>query len=106
MVAQLLKNPNAMQETPPPLDSWVRQIYYRREKLPTPVFLGFSGGSAGKESSYNEGDLCLTPGLGRSSEEGKDYPLQYSGLENFMDWVVHGIPKSGQDRVTFTFFFF
>ena len=53
--------------------------------LPTPVFLGFHYGSAGKESARNAGDLGSTPGLGRSPEEGKGYPLQYSGLENSMD---------------------
>ena len=50
--------------------------------LPTPVFLGFPGGSAGKESICNAGDLGLIPGLGRSPGEGKGYPLQYSNLEN------------------------
>ena len=50
--------------------------------LPTPVFLGFPGGSAGKESTCNAGDLGLIPGLGRSPREGKSYPFQYSGLEN------------------------
>ena len=42
-------------------------------------------GSAGKESACNVGDLGSTPGLGRCPGEGKGYPLQYSGLENFMD---------------------
>ena len=46
---------------------------------------GFPCGSAGKESTCNVGDLFLIPGLGRSSGEGKGYPLQYSGLENAMD---------------------
>ena len=55
--------------------------------------MGFPGGSAGKESAYNEGDLGLT-GLGRSPGEGKSYPLQYSGLENSMDWIVRGVTKS------------
>ena len=54
--------------------------------LPTPVFLGFPGGSAAKESSCNEGDLGLTPVLGRSPGEGKSYSFQYSGLENC---IVH-----------------
>ena len=49
--------------------------------LDTP--LDFSGGSDGKASVYNTGDLGLSPGLGRSPGEGKGYPLQYSGLENF-----------------------
>ena len=47
--------------------------------------MGFPGGSAGKESTDNVGDLGLIPGLGRSPGEGKGYPLQYSGLENSMD---------------------
>ena len=51
-------------------------------RLLTPVFLGFSCGSAGKESACNVGDLHSKPGLGRSPGEGKGYPLQYSGLEN------------------------
>ena len=61
---------------------------WRRNRLPTPVFLGFPCGSAGKESSCNEGDLGSIPGLGRSHGEGKDYPLQYLGLENSMDCIV------------------
>ena len=52
------------------------------DRLPTPVFLDFPCGSAGKESACNAGDLGLIPGLGRSPEEGKGYLLQYSGLEN------------------------
>ena len=55
---------------------------------------GFSYGSAGKESTCNAGDLALIPGLGRSPGEGKGYPLQYSGLENSMDCIVHGVAKS------------
>ena len=57
--------------------------------------MGFPGGSDGKESVYNAGDLGSIPGLGRSLEEGKGYPLQYSGLENSMDCIVHGVAKSG-----------
>ena len=56
--------------------------------------LGFPGGSAGKESTCNAGDLGLIPGLGRSPGEGKGDPLQYSGLENFMGCIVHGVAKS------------
>ena len=58
------------------------------------ILLGFPCGSAGKESACNVGDLDLIPGLGRSPEEGKGYPLQYSGLENSMDCIVHGVAKS------------
>ena len=65
-----------------------------RIRLPTPVFLGFPGGSAGKESACNAGDLGSISGLGRSPGEGKGYPLQYSGLENSMDCIVHGVTKS------------
>ena len=86
-MAQLVKNPPAMQET------WVRplvgKIPWRRELLQ-----GFPGGSVGKESACIEGDLGLLPGLGRSPGEGKGYPPQYSGLENSMDCVVHGVAKS------------
>ena len=60
------------------------------------ISVGFPCGSAGKESSCNTGDLGLIPGLGRSPGEGKDYPLQYSGLEKSMDYIyiVHGVVKS------------
>ena len=54
----------------------------------------FPGGLDGKASAYNARDLGSIPGLGRSLGEGKGYPLQYSGLENFMDCVVHGVAKS------------
>ena len=54
----------------------------------------FPCGSAGKESACNEGDRSLIPGLGRSPGEGKGYPLQYSGLGNSMDCIVHGVAKS------------
>ena len=51
------------------------------------------------------GDLGLVPGLGRSPGEGKGYPLQYSGLENSMDCVVHGVAKSREQLSDFTFTF-
>ena len=62
------------------------EIFFWR-RLPTPVFLGFPCGSAGKESTCIEGDLGLILGLGRSPGEGKGYSLQYSGLENSMDCI-------------------
>ena len=55
--------------------SWVRKSFWRRDGLPTPVFLGFPGGSVGKESACNAGDLGLIPGLGRSLAERNGYPL-------------------------------
>ena len=73
------------------------------DRLPTPVFLGFPGGSAGKESACNVGDLGLIPGLGRSPGEGNSYPLQYSGPENFMDSRVHGVAKSQTQLRNFHF---
>ena len=56
--------------------------------------MGFPRGSADKESTHNAGDLGLIPGLGRSPGEGNGYLLQYSGLENSMDSIVHGLAKS------------
>ena len=64
------------------------------DRLPTPVFLGFLGGSAGNESACNAEDLGLIPGLGRSPGEGDGYPLQYPDLKNSMDCIVHGVAKS------------
>ena len=71
---------------------------------------GFLGGSDGKESACNVGDLGLIPGLGRSPGEGNGYPLQYSGLENPMDreaWraMVHGVTKSWTRLTKFHFHF-
>ena len=51
-------------------------------------------GSGGKEPTYNVGDLRSIPRLGRSPGESKGYPLLYSGLENPMDYSVHGVTKS------------
>ena len=70
------------------------KIPWRRDRLPTQVFLGFPCGSAGKESSCNMGDLGSIPGLGRSPGERNGYLLQYSGLENSMDRIVHGVTES------------
>ena len=60
----------------------VGRIPWRRGS--TPVFLGFPSASPGKESACSAGDLGLISGLGRSPGKQKDYPLQYSGLENSM----------------------
>ena len=64
---------------------------------------GFPCGSAGKQSACNAGDLGSIPGLGRSPEEGKGYLLQYSGLENSMDYAVHGVAKSRTQLSDFHF---
>ena len=73
-------------------------IPWRRDRLPTPVFLGFPCGSAGKDFTCNAGDLGSIGGLGRSPGKGKGYPLQYSGLENSMDCIVHGVTKSPKGK--------
>ena len=56
--------------------------------------LGFPHSSVGNESTCNAGDRGLIRGSGRSPVEGKSYPLQYSGLENSMDCIVHGVAES------------
>ena len=73
---------------------------WRRDRLPRLAFLGFPCGSAGKESTCKPGDLDLIPGLGRSPGEGKGYPFQCSGLENF-----HGVTKSQTQLRDFHFHF-
>ena len=67
------------------------------------VFLGFPCVSAGKESTCSVGELGLIPGLGRSPGEGTSYPLQYSGLDYSMDYIVHGIAKSWTGPSNFHF---
>ena len=75
------------------LSNW-GHIYY---------ILGFPRGLAGKESTCNVGDLGPILGLGRSPEEGNRYPLQYSGLVNSMDYIVHGVSKSRTGLTDFHF---
>ena len=67
--------------------------------------LGFPGGSTGKESACNAGDLGLIPGLGRSPGGGNGYPLQYSGLEKSMGCIVHGVAKNRTRLSDFHFHF-
>ena len=55
---------------------------------------GFLGKLAGKEFACNAGILGLIPGLGRSPGEGNSYPVQYSGLENSMECIAHGLTES------------
>ena len=62
-------------------------------------------GSAGKEPTCNAGDLGSIPGWGRSHGDGNGYPLQYSGLENSMDFVVQGVTKSQTLLSDFRFHF-
>ena len=74
-----------------------------QDRLPTPVFLNFPRGSLGKESTCNAGDLGSIPGLGRFLGEGNGYPLQYSGLENFMDSRVHAVANCWTQLSNFHF---
>ena len=71
----------------PWFNSRVGKICWRRDRQPTPVFLGFPCGSEGKETTCYVGDLGVIPWLGRSPGEGKGYSLQCSGLENSMDCI-------------------
>ena len=97
LVAQLVENPPQCRRSQ--FDSWVGKIPWRRDRLPTLVFLGFPGGLDGKESPCNARDLDSIPGFGRSPRGGHGNPLQYSCLENTMDrgaWqsTAHGFAKS------------
>ena len=68
---------------------------------------GFPCGSVGKEFTCNVRDLGSIPGLGRSLGEGKGFSLQYSGLENSMDCIVHGVTKRQtrlSDSLTHSFY--
>ena len=67
------------------------------------MFIIWPCGSAGNKSAYNVGDLCSIPGLERSPGKWKGYPLQYSGLENPMDCIVHGSTKSQTQLSHFCF---
>ena len=80
--------------------SWVGKTPWRRDRLPTPVFLGFFGGSDGKESACNAGDLGLIPGLG-ISPGGHDNPVFLPGES---PWTVElgrlqsvGLQRVGHD---------
>ena len=84
----------------PQLDFSVRKIPWRRDRVPTPLFWGFPGGSDGKESTCDVGDLGSIPGLGRSPGGRHGHPLQYSCLERIPTdraaWqaTVCGVAKS------------
>ena len=90
LVAQLVKNPPAMQESW--FDFWVWKILWIRDRLSTLVFLGFPGGSTSKECTYNAGDLGSIHDWEDPLEKGK--VTHFSGVENSMDCIVHGVTTS------------
>ena len=83
-------NPEPTSHLPP----LIIPLNYPLEKTYSALYKGFPGGSDGKESTCNVGDLGLIPRLERCPGEGKGHPLQSSGLENSMDCIVHGVTKS------------
>ena len=87
-IAQLV-NESACNVGDPGLMPGVRKICWRRDRVPTPVFLGFPCGSASKESACNAGDLGSIPGLGRSLS-GKGSSI----LTWRISWIAHGVVKS------------
>ena len=72
--------------------AWVLNL--KQFAVHLPLWGVFSGSSAGKESTQSAGDVGLIPELWRSPGEGKGYPLEYSGRENSMDYIVHGVTES------------
>ena len=93
-MAQLVKNLPATQETT--VHSGVEKFPWRRYRLPIPIFLGFSGGSDGKESARNGGDLGSIPRLGGSAEGGYGNPFEDPCPMDREAWwaTVHGVAKS------------
>ena len=103
LVAQLKRI--CLQCRRPQFNSRVRKVPWRRDRLPTPVFLGLSGGSDNKESTCNVRDLGLNPGLGRSLGGGHGNPLQYSCLENPHGGLQSmGLQRVRPDWATFSHF--
>ena len=102
----------------PQFHSWVGEICWRRDKLPTPVFLGFPGGSTGKESARNAQDPSSVPGLERSAGEEISCPLQYSwaflcglaGKESTFSMgdlgLIPGLGRSPGERKDYPFQYF
>ena len=84
-------------------NSWVGDIRWRRDKLPTSVFLGIFYGLSGKESACNVGDLGLIPGLRRSPWRRERLPIPVFWPGEFMDCIVHGFTKSHAQLNNFHF---
>ena len=99
-VAQLVKNPPAMQETPVQFLGW--EVPLEKGQVTHSSILGFPVGSDGKESDRNVEDLGSVPELGRSSEGEHGNPLQYSCLEIPMNRGPGGLQSMGSQRVDMT----
>ena len=90
-VLWLLRKKDEKSPTQPDTSSWNFRTQGQRDLK---ILMGFPDSSVGKESACNVGNLGSIPGLGRSSGEGKGYPLQYSGLEDSVNCIDHGVAKS------------
>ena len=93
LVAHTVKNPPAMQETPV---QFLGQIPWRRARLPTAVFLGFPGGSAGKESTYNVGRPGFDPWVGKIPWRRLPTPIFWPGEFHGL-YIVPGVSKRLSD---------
>ena len=101
LISQLVNNPPAMQETP--VQFLGGEDPLEKGQATHSSILGLPCGSAGKESACNLENLSSVPWLRRSPREEKGYPLQYFGLENSMDFIVHGVAKSQTRLSDFNF---
>jgi len=97
MVAQRVKNPPAMQNTL--VQFWSRDDPWKRDRLPTSVFLGFPGGSDRKESTCNAGVLDSIPGLGRSPGGGQGNPHSILAWRSPWTKELGGLQSMGLQRV-------
>ena len=99
-IAQLVKNP--LQCRRPQFDSWVGKIHWRRDRLPIPVFLGFPVVQLVKDPPAMWETCVRSLGWEDPLEKGV-YPLQYAGLENSTNCIVHGVAKSWTPLSNFHF---
>ena len=104
LIAQLVKNLPATQETPVRFlgqeDPLEKRLATHFNILGLLLWLSWQ-----RIRLNNVGDLGSMPGLGRFPGEGEGYPLQYSGLENSMDCLVYGVAKSRMRLSDFHFYF-
>ena len=94
----------------PQFHSWVQKLPWRRDRLPTPVFLGFPCDSAGKDLAHKARDLCSIHGLGDPLEKGMlptsvFWPGEFHGQRSLAGYSPWG-PKGGNYLATFTFLLF